>query len=85
MFAEVLYDALIEDAFYNTMEESVVHGSPKQAMLRYLDYSIFEAEKFGRLVIPNGSHYGISVWAKPLNGELEAEKNKSDFTVLKKL
>jgi hypothetical protein len=42
--AKALYEALTEDAFYITMEQSVTHGSAREAMIRYMDWSMVEAE-----------------------------------------
>ena len=39
-YAEALYDALQYNAFYITMEKSIIIGSSKEAMIRYMDYSI---------------------------------------------
>ena len=51
-YAEALYEALKEDAFYQTMEDSVdQQKDAKEAMLKYLDYSISESRKFGELYI----------------------------------
>lgn len=77
ILAETLYDALLEDAFYIAMEKSVVNGSPKEAMLRYLDYSIIESEQYGEVVASGNHSYGISVWTKPLEQDQEIVKNNS--------
>jgi len=82
-FAEALYDALIPDPFYMTLENSVP-GSPatkREAMLRYLDYSMIEGETYGKLHIPTEHEYGVSVWSKPIAQEMELEKksNKIQF------
>ena len=75
-YAEALYDALREDAFYITMEESVdKRESSKEAMLKYMEFSITEGKKYGELYIPHGHDYGVSIWAKPISRELEAKKN----------
>ena len=49
--AEVLYAALTDDAFYVTMEASVEgeQTDRREAMLRYLDYSMKEAHAHGAL------------------------------------
>lgn len=73
-YAEALYEALQVDAFYTTLEHSVDNGSSREAMLRYLDYSIKEAERYGAVVIPGDHNYGISIWSKPLEAQFEAEK-----------
>lgn len=74
-YAEALYHALTEDAFYITMEKSVENGSGMEAMIRYMDYSILEAVQYGETYIPQEHNYGASVWSKPINRELEQEKS----------
>ena len=75
-YAEALYNALYEDAFYITMEESIESGElSKEAMLRYMEFSMIEGEKSGELYIPEDNEYGVSVWTKPINRELEAKKH----------
>ncbi|PIE33562.1 hypothetical protein CSA56_10600 [candidate division KSB3 bacterium] len=80
-YAEALYFALLEDAFYITMERSVVDSSPKEAMIRYMDYSIIEGEQYGDIFLPAQHDYGVSVWSKPLDKDIEEEKHqqKSHF------
>jgi hypothetical protein len=83
VFAEALYQALLPDPFYVAMENSVKGNSiaKKEAMLRYMDYSMIEAEKFGELFIPAKHQYGTSIWSKPLSPKFENEKklNKELF------
>lgn len=75
-YAEALYQALGEDAFYITMEKSVEkETSSKEAMLRYLEFSMIESENSGELYIPKDHDYGVSVWSKPVSREVEAEKS----------
>jgi len=75
-YAEALYSALCNDAFYVTMEESIENGeSSKEAMLRYMEYSMIEGEKSGELYIPEDHEYGVSIWTKPMNRSLEAKKH----------
>lgn len=80
-YAEALYYALQDDAFYMTMKKSIVNGSSTEAMIRYMDYSIKEGERYGEIFIPDNHDNGVSVWAKPLNKAFEKEKhkNKTDF------
>lgn len=82
-FAEALYEALRDDAFYVTMEKSVTDGSSRDAMLRYMDYSMIEGEKYGELVIPSCHDHGSSIWAKPLQKRLAMEKSsaKKNFLI----
>ena len=75
--AEALYFALTDDAFYISMELSVDHvNSPREAMFRYMDYSMTEAEHYGELVIPEDHYHGASIWSKPLCEDLEIKKNQ---------
>ena len=81
-YAVALYAALAEDAFYIAMERSVTQtASCKDAMLRYLDYSMVEASIYGELHIPKDHQYGVSVWLKPCNSRLQTKKaeDKSAF------
>jgi len=82
-FAEALYEALRDDAFYITMEKSVTDGSSRDAMLRYMDYSILEGEKYGELVIPAHHEHGASIWAKPLQKRFDIEKSLEKKNFLK--
>ncbi len=75
-FAEALYYALKEDAFYIAMEDSIENrNSSKEAMLRYMEFSMLEAGKYGELYIPEDHSYGVSIWAKPISEELMARRN----------
>ena len=67
--AEIIYSALLEDPFYETMERSVAGTGwhRKTAMLRYLDYSMKDAQRHGVLCVPEGDPFGVSVWTKPLD------------------
>jgi ribosomal protein S18 acetylase RimI-like enzyme len=78
-FAEALYQALLPDPFCIAMESSVEGSSmvKREAMLRYMDYSMKEAEKFGELFIPAKHQYGTSIWSKPLSPKLENEKKSN--------
>ena len=82
-YAEALYNALQDNAFYVTMEKSIDNASTKEALIRYMDYSIKEGEQYGEIFIPEDHDYGVSVWAKPLNKKLEKEKNKQKMIFFK--
>ena len=82
-YAEALYLALKDDPFYQTMERSTDIGSSKEAMIRYMDYSISEGEKYGEIFIPENHDYGVSVWARPLNKDVAEEKNNNKKTFLR--
>lgn len=81
ILAETLYEALTEDAFYITMEKSVVNGSAREAMIRYMDYSMIEAERYGALLISADQQSGAAIWSRPQERQIEEEKqqNKRDF------
>ena len=82
-YAEALYSALCVDPFYMTMEKTIdVDKSPKDSMLKYMDYSMNEALNFGELYIPNNHEYGVSVWAKPINLEQEVLKKQDKKSFL---
>jgi GNAT superfamily N-acetyltransferase len=73
--AERLYNALIPDPFYYTLENQVDGNSAarKEAMLRYFDYSMIESENYGCLFIPSEHNHGASVWSKPVSNVIEQE------------
>lgn len=77
ILAEALYQALTEDAFYITMEKSVTGGSAREAMIRYQDYSMVEAQRYGVLLISADHKSGAAIWSRPLERELEREKQRS--------
>jgi GNAT superfamily N-acetyltransferase len=72
--AAVLYDALTDDSFYSTLESAVSsnEAAAKQAMLRYLDYSMIEAQEYGLLRFPADPSSGAAIWSKPLATEVRA-------------
>ena len=67
--AEALYDALIGDAFYIAMEGSVKgHAThPREAMLRYYDFSMQEAMRYGELHLSEDPMAGASIWSTPID------------------
>lgn len=82
-YAKAIYQSLVNDAFYIAMEDSVGNGqSSREAMLRYMEHSMTEAEKYGELYLPYEHEYGVSIWSKPLNKNLEELKSKEKKTFL---
>jgi GNAT superfamily N-acetyltransferase len=71
--ARVLYDALTDDSFYQTLEAaaSVDPETARQAMIRYLDYSMIEAEEYGQLCFPEDRTAGAAIWSKPLDTAIQ--------------
>jgi len=83
-FSEALYQALQPDPFYIRLLQSIPGDKEKrEALISYLDYSMYEAEKYGLLFIPDQHRYGASVWSKPLSAALESEKGREKKTFLK--
>jgi ribosomal protein S18 acetylase RimI-like enzyme len=84
-YAEALYDALVEDAFYITMEQQLgEEGEAREAMLRYLDYSMVEARDCGTLYFPETHRHGVAVWSHPLAPEREAQKKRAKLDFLRR-
>ena len=84
--SQVLYNSLVDDPFYRTLESSILHDKDDrhEAMLSYYDYSLQEAQKYGELVIPRGKMYGASVWTKPKDPVLTKQLFSEKKTFIKK-
>jgi GNAT superfamily N-acetyltransferase len=83
-YAEALYNALVEDAFYITMEQQLgPQDQAREAMLRYLDYSMVEARDYGTLYFPESHRHGVAVWSKPLAPEREAQQKRAKIEFLR--
>ena len=82
-YAIALYEALKEDAFYQTMENTISNGSSREAMIRYMDHSMDEGKNYGELFIPGNHDYGVSVWSKPIDEMIKKEKyrRKTNFII----
>ena len=67
--AEALTSALSEDAFYITVGKGVSDDPAEQreGMVRYMDYSMKEAERYGELILPGGKTFGASIWSRPVD------------------
>lgn len=78
--AEALTFTLSEDPFYITVGDGVSTDpvEAREGMVRYMDYSMREAEKYGELILPDGNPYGASIWTKPVDAatakRMSAEK-----------
>jgi GNAT superfamily N-acetyltransferase len=83
--SETLYDALVDDAFYITMEGSVsgTPGQRREAMRRYYDFSMQEARKYGRLVTPDGRAFGAAIWTRPVYGDLAGQMSNEKKTFIR--
>jgi GNAT superfamily N-acetyltransferase len=82
--AQALYAALVEDAFYITMEQKLgEQRSAREAMLRYLDYSMVEASDYGKLYFPETHRHGVAVWSQPLAPEREAQRKRAKLEFMR--
>lgn len=74
--SEALFLALRDDPFYAKLEQhAVAPDGPRAAMLRYYDYSLFEAAEYGRLLAVGTM--GAAAWALPLSPERAAQKSRA--------
>jgi len=66
--AAALEAALPTDPFYATMERSVqgTHQQQREAMVRYMDYSMQEGNRYGALTLVPGIA-GAAVWSRPMS------------------
>ena len=81
-YAMALRQALVDDPFYIAIREAAGPGETgERALLKYLDYSIVEGERYGISFFPEGESYGVSVWSKPLpeNRAREQKQQKHQF------
>lgn len=75
ILSEALYAALRDNPFYIALSDSIpTRINAHDRVLRYLDYSIAEARRFGRLFAPQGRPVGASVWSLPLQPEQMTRK-----------
>jgi GNAT superfamily N-acetyltransferase len=82
-YSQALYEALREDPFYAALESRAPDpATSRDAMLAYYDYSILEAETYGRLVLPHGGTFGVSVWSVPLDTALARQKSRHKHEVI---
>jgi hypothetical protein len=74
--ALTLYEALIPDPFYIELLRSIPGGQQEKqdTLMRYMDYSMTESEKYGQLTIAGDAPYGAAIWSKPLDVATDTEK-----------
>lgn len=81
--ATALYGALTDDPFYITLERhaSTDAATAREAMLRYMDYSMREARTHGKLHMLENQNHGASIWSKPVDTELgqQISEEKKQF------
>jgi GNAT superfamily N-acetyltransferase len=82
--AEALYGALENDPFYISLLSSISDEAEKRnALIKYMDYSMTEAEQYGYLYLPVGHNHGASIWSKPLDAATELLKQQQKKAFLK--
>ncbi len=78
-----LYEALTQDPFYITLEQraSIDPATAKEAMLKYMDYSMKEARDHGNLGLTKELAQGACLWSKPVDKALglQITQNKKQF------
>ncbi|QTE36707.1 GNAT family N-acetyltransferase [Mucilaginibacter gossypii] len=81
--ALALYEALISDPFYIELLREISGGEPekREILMRYMDYSMTEGEKYGQLTLAGDPPYGAAIWSRPLEPAIDNEKSltKKDF------
>ncbi|SEP11874.1 Acetyltransferase (GNAT) family protein [Mucilaginibacter sp. OK283] len=83
-FSEALYQALEADPFYIALLRFIPGNDEKQdALIKYLDYSMYEAKEYGLLFIRGEHRYGAAIWSKPLNADVELAKHQYKKEFLK--
>lgn len=82
--AQTLYSALENDPFYITLLNHIISEVEKRkALIKYMDYSMAEAEQYGYLYLPGEHNHGASIWSKPLDAATEQLKQQQKKTFLK--
>ncbi|MCS3736216.1 GNAT family N-acetyltransferase [Mucilaginibacter dorajii] len=82
--AEALNSALENDPFYITLLSWIPGEAEKRnALIKYMDYSMTEAEQYGLLYLPAEHNYGASIWSKPLDASTELLKLQQKKAFLK--
>lgn len=81
--ALALYEALIPDPFYIELLRDNPNNeyTRRERLMKYMDYSMTEGEKYGRLTIAGNPAYGAAIWSKPLDQATDNQKSllKKDF------
>lgn len=74
--SEALFLSLRDDPFYAMLEaRAMAPNGSREAMLRYYDYSLLEAEDFGKLLAVETA--GAAAWSVPLSPDHAAQKAES--------
>lgn len=84
--SKALYNSLNHEPFYKELERCISSKTDecKEAMLKYFDYSMIEAQRYGELFIPENKIFGASIWCKPLDGNLSKSVSSEKKEFLRK-
>jgi GNAT superfamily N-acetyltransferase len=78
-----LVDALIGDVFYQTIfVEHAADAEKRAALTRYMDYSMAEAERTGRVVTADDPRVGAALWLLPRAPEVETRERDAKHAFL---
>ncbi len=81
--AKALYHALTPDPFYKVLERNSFSNldAAREAMFKYYDYSMAEAQEYGRLTFTPDGTAGAAIWSIPLPQEFQQKisEKKKDF------
>ena len=74
-----LYESLKDDPFFNFLKRKIkaAESTKLEVMLRYMNFSIEDAFKYGKVGQIGEENYGASLWSIPLKGE-KALKRKEE-------
>lgn len=83
--AESLYDAFQAEPFYLAIAKARNNQqeTEKEALLKYFDFSIQEAKKYGVCYTKNNQTIGASLWHKPQTDEDWKQQSKAKKAFLK--
>jgi GNAT superfamily N-acetyltransferase len=77
-----LVDALIGDVFYQTILSDHADDARRDALTRYMDYSLAEAERTGRVVAADDPQVGAALWLLPRTPDVEAREHEDKHRFL---
>ncbi len=83
--AEALYDAFQTEPFYLAIAKARDNQqeSEKEALIKYFDFSIQEAKKYGVYYTKKNQAIGASLWHKPQTDDLWDEQSQAKKSFLK--
>jgi GNAT superfamily N-acetyltransferase len=80
-----LVAALQGDVFYQTILAAHDGDAQRAALARYMDWSIAEAERTGRVVTADDPAIGAALWLLPRASDVEAHEHAAKYAFLAEL